>query len=82
MEDIYREIIQDQKKSNKRTFIVLIVVLAILLITNISWLVGFLWYESQFTVVGETTTVDGSDNGTASYIQGNGDINNGEDNTH
>lgn len=47
MIDLYKEIISDLKKSSKRNFIVIIVLLIMLFTTNIGWLI----YESQFETV-------------------------------
>ena len=49
MIDLYKEIISDLKKSSKRNFIIILVLLIMLFATNIGWLV----YESQFETVTE-----------------------------
>lgn len=54
MIDLYKEIISDLKKSSKRNFIVIIVLLIMLFATNIGWLI----YESQFETVTETETME------------------------
>lgn len=45
------ELIQDARKQNKRTFILLIIVLALWFAT----IFGFIWYINQFDYVTETT---------------------------
>ena len=45
------ELIQDARKQNKRTFILLIIVLALWFST----IFGFIWYINQFDYVTETT---------------------------
>ena len=54
MIDLYKEIISDLKKSSKRNFIVIIVLLIMLFATNIGWLI----YESQFETVTETEKME------------------------
>ena len=45
------ELIQDARKQNKRTFILLIIVLALWFST----IIGFIWYINQFDYATETT---------------------------
>lgn len=49
---LYREIIRDLKKSSKRNFIIILILLFMLLGTNLAWLI----YESQWTYEAEETT--------------------------
>ena len=49
MIDLYKEIISDLKKTSKRNFIIIIILLTMLFATNIGWLL----YESQFETVTE-----------------------------
>lgn len=73
------EMLSELKKSSKRWFVISIVLLIALVISNVGWLI----YESSFATVyeGETTTVDGG-NGVATYLENSnsGDINYGENN--
>lgn len=73
------EMLSELKKSSKRWFVISIILLVALVISNIGWLI----YESSFETVyeGETTTVDGG-NGVATYLENSnsGDINYGENN--
>ena len=73
------EMLAELKKSSKRWFVISIVLLVALVVSNIGWLI----YESSFETVyeGETTTVDGG-NGVATYLENSnsGDINYGENN--
>ena len=59
------EMLSELKKSSKRWFVISIVLLIALVISNVGWLI----YESSFETVyeGETTTVDGG-NGVATYL--------------
>lgn len=69
------EILKEQKKNNKRLFIVLLVVLSMWFIT-----IGYLVYVlNDIGVVEETITQD-NDNGINNYIGNDGDINNGKAN--
>lgn len=73
------EMLSELKKTTKRWFVVSIILLIALVVTNVSWLI----YESSFDTVieGETTTVDGG-NGMTTYLENSnaGDINNGVNN--
>ena len=73
------EMLSELKKSSKRWFVISIILLVALVISNVGWLI----YESSFDTVieGETTTVDGG-NGVATYLENSnsGDINYGENN--
>ena len=73
------EMLSELKKSTRRWFVISIILLIALIVTNVAWLI----YESSFDTVieGETTTVDGSD-GMTTYLENSkaGDINNGENN--
>lgn len=65
------ELLQDMKKTNKRMFILLVVILILWFAT----IGSFVWYINQFDFVTETTTLDG--NGTNNYIENGGTITNG-----
>lgn len=69
------EILQEQKKNNKRLFIVLLVVLSMWFIT-----IGYLVYVlNDIGVVEEATEVtQDNDNGNNNYIGNDGEIINGE----
>lgn len=73
------ELMHELKKSSKRNFIIAIILLIALVVSNIAWLI----YEAQWEVVAdtETTTVDGGENGSATYLENSesGDINYGKD---
>lgn len=71
------EMLEELKRANKRNFAIIVVLIIVFVGSNIGWLI----YESQYEVVGETTTVDAGD-GVATYLENSnsGDINYGEDN--
>lgn len=70
------ELLHELKKSSKRNFIIAIILLIALVLSNLAWLI----YESQYQTVTEQTTVDGGENGSATYLENSesGDINYGE----
>jgi hypothetical protein len=51
---LYREIIRDLKRSSKRNFIIILILLFMLFGSNIAWII----YESQFELVAETQTLE------------------------
>lgn len=73
------EMLQELKKAGQRKFIIIIILIIALVVTNIGWLL----YENSMETVTEMeeTTVDGG-NGIATYLENSesGDINYGENN--
>lgn len=61
------------ERTNKRVWILCIILIAMLLGTNAGWL----WYESQFDYY-ETEVTQENENGYNNYIGNDGDIHNGE----
>jgi hypothetical protein len=51
---LYREIIRDLKKSSKRNFIIIVILLFMLFGSNVAWFI----YESQWTYEAETQTIE------------------------
>lgn len=74
------EMLKELKAQSKRKDIIIIVLIGVIL----AMIIGFFIYENQFEVVAdtETTTVDGGENGIATYLENSesGDINYGENN--
>lgn len=72
------ELLQEVKKTNKRLFIICIIELILIVATNAGWI----YYNTQFETVSEHTTVEGGENGVATYLENSesGDINYGKDN--
>ena len=61
------------ERREKRHFIIELVLIVLLVVTNAAWL----WYESQFEAVTETTetyTIEAQQDGTGTNIVGGGDI--------
>lgn len=62
------------ERSNKRLWVLAIILIAALILSNVAWIV----YESQFETVSETTTqIEATQDGNGVNIIGNGDINYG-----
>lgn len=74
------EMLKELKAQSKRKDIIIIILIGVIL----AMIIGFFIYENQFEVVAdtETTTVDGGENGIATYLENSesGDIIYGEDN--
>lgn len=63
-----------QERNNKRLWIVVIILIAALILSNAAWI----YYESQWEVVEQTEITQGNENGYNNYIGDDGDIHNGE----
>ena len=79
-ETLATEMLREIKAQSKRKDIIIIILIGVIL----AMIIGFFIYENQFEVVAdtETTTVDGGENGIATYLENSesGDIIYGEDN--
>lgn len=64
-----------QERNNKRLWIVVIILIAALILSNAAWV----YYESQFADVETTVTQDNKD-GYNNFVGNDGDIYNGEAN--
>lgn len=65
--NILKDTIAMQKQTNKRMFIIIVVLILMLVGTNVGWFI----YESQFEVVSDTTSMYSQDNGTNVYGNNN-----------
>jgi len=74
------EMLDEISRLNKRKDIIIVVLLVAWLLT----IGGFIWYISLPSNVSATTTttVDSQSSGNANYINGKGDIHNGEGNSN
>ena len=74
------EMLHELKAQSKRKDIIIIILIGVIL----AMIISFFIYENQLEVVAdtETTTVDGGENGMATYLENSesGDINYGENN--
>lgn len=79
-ETLATEMLREIKAQSKGKDIIIIILIGVIL----AMIIGFFIYENQFEVVAdtETTTVDGGENGIATYLENSesGDINYGENN--
>lgn len=79
-ETLATEMMKELKAQSKRKDIIIIILIGVIL----AMIIGFFIYENQFELVAdtETTTVDGGENGMATYLENSesGDINYGENN--
>lgn len=67
------------ERSNKRLWILAIILIASLILTNLGWVI----YESQFeTVTEQSVEIDATQDGGGVNIVGGGDINYGADGTY
>lgn len=69
-----------QERTIKRLWIIVIIMIAITVFSNLGWL----YYESQFEIVDEntTTTIDAEQDGTGMNIVSGGDVNYGAEGTY
>ena len=66
------------ERSNKRLWILSIILIAVLLLTNAAWIV----YESQFEVVETSTQIEATQDGEGVNIVGGDDINYGAESSN
>lgn len=67
------------ERRQKHNFILILVLIAALLFSNLGWL--YAWMQYDYVETDNSIIVDGGDRGIANYIGNDGDINNGEDNS-
>ena len=74
------EMLHELKAQSKRKDIIIVILIGVIL----AMIISFFIYENNFEAVAdtETTTVDGGENGVATYLENSesGDINYGENN--
>ena len=70
------EMLKELKAQSKRKDIIIIILISVIF----AMIIGFFIFENQFETVAEQTTVDGGENGIATYLEDSesGDINYGE----
>lgn len=72
---VYEGTMARLERTNRRSWILTIILIILLFATNGAWL----YYESQYEMVTETTTItQTNDDGINNYIGNDGDISNGE----
>lgn len=72
----YESMLAKEDTQQRRMVYIIIFLIALLVVTNVIWLVAW----NQYDYVETSTEVDGG-NGVANYIGNDGDINNGKDYT-
>ena len=71
----YEGALARMERTNKRSWIVCLILIILLFATNGAWL----YYESQYSVVTETTTItQTNEDGVNNFIGNDGDISNGD----
>lgn len=65
------------ERRQKRNFILIIILVAALLLSNFGWL--YAWMQYDYSDADEVITVDGGERGIANYIGNDGEITNGAD---
>lgn len=64
-------------KSNRRMFIIIVVVVCLWVASLAGTIGGFLWYLNQYDFISEEVSIDTVGGGNANYIGQDGDIYNG-----
>lgn len=79
-ETLATELLHEVKRSSRRNFILFIITLVMLFVTNALWLYAWTLPVEETAVTTTTTTVDqnAEDNGANTYIDSEGDVNYGE----
>ena len=68
-----------EERRHKRDFIIKIVLIVMLFLSNALWL--YAWSQYDYSGYEEEITIDGGERGFAGYIGHDGEINYGEDNS-
>lgn len=73
MEEMLRDVVKEQRKTNFRQYVIVIILIASLVVTNGYWIwQNGQWEYSTITEIGTT-----GENGTAIINSGEGDVRNG-----
>lgn len=74
------ELLREVKRASKRNFILFIITLAMLFITNALWLYVWSLPVEETSVITTNIGQDSQDNGSNTYIDSEGDVDYGETN--
>jgi len=75
--EVHKETMDREERHSRRLIYTIVILVFLLVATNMAWIYAASWFFGQYEFVSESTiTVDGKE-GNANYINGNGDINNG-----
>lgn len=72
------ELLHKIKRASKRNFILFIITLIMLFVTNALWLYAWTLPVEEMSVTTTTVDQDSEDNGSNTYIDSEGDVNYGE----
>ena len=76
------ELLREVKRTSKRYFILFIVTLILMCISNALWLYAWCLPVEETSSISTTVDQDSSDNGNNTYINGGGEVNYGETNSN
>ena len=71
----YESTMARMERANKRSFIIIIILIIALIATNAGWII----YESQFETVETSTSIEAKQDGDGINIVGGGDVSYGSD---
>lgn len=79
-ETLATELLYEVKRSRRRNFILFIITLVMLFVTNALWLYAWTLPVEETSVTTTTVDQDSQDNGSNTYIDSEGDVDYGETN--
>lgn len=79
-DNLATELLHEIKRTSKRNFILFIITLAMLFVTNAFWLYAWTLPVEETSVTTTTVDRDSEDNGSNTYIDSEGDVDYGETN--
>ena len=79
-DNLATELLHEIKRTSKRNFILFIITLVMLFVTNALWLYAWTLPVEETSVTTTTVDQDSQDNGANTYIDSEGDVNYGETN--
>lgn len=77
-DNLATELLHEIKRTSKRNFILFIITLVMLFVTNALWLYAWTLPVEETAVTTTTVDQDSQDNGSNTYIDSEGDVNYGE----
>ena len=77
-DNLATELLHEIKRTSKRNFILFIITLVMLFVTNALWLYAWTLPVEETAVTTTTVDQDSRDNGSNTYIDSEGDVNYGE----
>jgi hypothetical protein len=77
-DNLATELLHEIKRTSKRNFILFIITLVMLFVTNALWLYAWTLPVEETSVTTTTVDPDSQDNGSNTYIDSEGDVDYGE----